>query len=159
MAQAVFGVALALALALTPPAADADKRNPAWSELRLEQQRVLAPIQSEWESLDAQRKRKWLGVAERYPKMSPDAQDRLQRRMKEWVALTPEQRRAARDKYREFEQLGPDERQAVRQKWDQYKQEQAAKEAAAKAVDPEKAASAVESATDERTADAPAPQQ
>jgi hypothetical protein len=155
MAQAVLGVALALALALTPPAADADKRNPVWSELRPAQQRVLAPIQSEWESLDAQHKRKWLGVANRYPKMSADEQERLQRRMKEWAALTPEQRRAARDKYREFEQLGPE----VRQKWDQYKQELATKEAAAKAVDAEKAASAVESDAADPAADALAPRQ
>ncbi|MFO1364654.1 MAG: DUF3106 domain-containing protein [Burkholderiales bacterium] len=152
MAQAVLGVALALALALSSPAAFADKNNPAWSELRPSQQRVLAPIRSEWDALDAHGKLKWVGIADRYPKMSPDAQARLQRQMKEWAALTPEQRRAARDKYREFEQLGPEE---VRLKWDQYTQEQAAKEAAAKAIESEKAASAVESATTERGAEAP----
>jgi hypothetical protein len=141
MAQAVLAIALAL-LAALPPAAHANKNNPAWTELRPEQQRILAPIQGEWESLDGTRKRKWLGVAQRYPKMSADEQERLQQRMKEWIGLTSEQRRAARGKYREFEQLGPDE---VRQKWDQYTQELAAKEAAAKPAEDEGAAKALES--------------
>ena len=72
--------------------------------------------------LDAPRKSKWLGIAQRYPKMKPEEQERLQRRMNEWASLTPAQRQAAREKYREFEQLPPDEREVVRKKWDEYKQ-------------------------------------
>lgn len=153
MAQAVLGLTLALALGLASTAAFADKKNPAWSELRPSQQRILAPIQSEWESLDAQRKLKWLGITERYPKMSADERDRLQRQMKEWAALTPEQRHAARGKYREFEQLGPEE---VRQKWNQYQLEQAAKEAAATSAESDQAAGTVAGAATERVGEAPA---
>ncbi len=155
MAQAVLGIALTVALALSSPAAFADKKNPAWSELRPGQQRILAPIQSEWDALDAQRKLKWLGIIERYPKMTADERERLQRQMKEWAALTPEQRRSARDKYREFEQLGPEERQVVRQKWDRYTQEQAAKDAAAKATESDRATVATEGAEAESASEAP----
>jgi hypothetical protein len=158
MVKAVLAIAVWLVLALPHPAY-ANKNNPAWIELRPEQQRALAPIQGEWESLDAPRKRKWLGVAERYPKMTADEQVRLQKRMKEWVSLTPEQRRAARDKYREFEQLPPEDRQAVREKWDKFKQEQAAKEAAAKAAEPDPAAKSVEAGAVDGTAATVAPQQ
>jgi Protein of unknown function (DUF3106) len=159
MVKAVLAIAVWLVLALPHPAAYADKNNPAWAELRPEQQQVLAPIQGEWESLDAPRKRKWLGVAQRYPKMTADEQARLQKRMKEWVSLTPEQRWAARGKYREFEQLPPEDRQAVREKWDKFQQEQAAKEAAAKAVDTDSAEKTVEAAAADGGAATAAPRQ
>jgi Protein of unknown function (DUF3106) len=159
MAKAVLGIAVWLVLALPHPAAYADKNNPAWTELSPEQQRVLAPIQGEWESLDAPRKRKWLGVVQRYPKMTADEQVRLQQRIKEWISLTPEQRWAARGKYREFEQLPPEDRQAVREKWDKFQQEQAAKEAAAKAADTDSAAKSVDAAATEGGAATAAPRQ
>jgi hypothetical protein len=143
MVKAVLAITVWLVLALPHPAAHADKNNPAWTELRPEQQRVLAPIQGEWESLDAPRKRKWLGVAQRYPKMTTDEQTRLQQRMKEWISLTPEQRWAARGQYREFEQLPPE---VVREKWDKFQQEQAAKEAAAKVAETDSAAKSVDAA-------------
>jgi len=159
MVKAVLAIAVWLVLALPHPAAYADKNNPAWAELRPEQQQVLAPIQGEWESLDAPRKRKWLGVAQRFPKMTADEQARLQKRMKEWFSLTPEQRWAARGKYREFEQLPPEDRQAVREKWDKFQQEQAAKEAAAKAPDTDSAAKSVEAAATDGGAATAAPRQ
>jgi hypothetical protein len=159
MVKAVLAIAVWLVLALPHPAAYADKNNPAWAELRPEQQRILAPIQGEWESLDAPRKRKWLGVAERYPKMTADEQVRLQQRIKEWISLTPEQRWGARGKYREFEQLPPEDRQAVREKWDRFQQEQAAKEAAAKAADTDSGAKAVDAAAADGGAATAAPRQ
>ena len=159
MVKAVLAIAVWLVLALPHPAAYADKNNPAWAELKPEQQQVLAPIQGEWESLDAPRKRKWLGVAQRFPKMTADEQARLQKRMKEWFSLTPEQRWAARGKYREFEQLPPEDRQAVREKWDKFQQEQAAKEAAAKAADTDSGAKSVDAAAADGGAATAAPRQ
>ena len=44
---------------------------------RLEDDRqVLAPLASDWNRLDAQRKQKWRGLAQRYPTMAPDQQQR-----------------------------------------------------------------------------------
>lgn len=153
MAKAVLGIALWLALAVPLSTLSADKSNPAWHQLTPEQQRILAPIQGEWDSFDTQRKRKWLGITQRYPKMGPDEQARLQRRMKEWATLTPAQRQAARDKYREFEQLTPAERQAMREKWEKYKQEQAAREAAARAAEAEAQAKGAASDDSAKTAE------
>lgn len=137
---ALAGLALGLAIACTPAVAQSVRGDPAWSQLSAEQQQILAPIRDEWESFDAVRKRKWIGIAQRYPRLSADEQARLQRRMQDWAALNPDARRAARERYRDFEQLPADERQALIEKWEQYKQsreeaaaaESAAKETAAK---------------------------
>jgi hypothetical protein len=129
MAKALIGIALSLCLGLSLAHAQTAKQNPAWSQLTQEQQRILAPIENEWEGFDAPRKRKWLGIAQRYPKMKPEAQARLQRRMQEWVSLTPEQRRAARNKSKEFAQLFPDDPTVLGRKWEEYKQARAAEEA------------------------------
>jgi Protein of unknown function (DUF3106) len=131
MAKAHLGIALALCLGLSAANAQTIKQNPSWGQLTPEQQKILAPIQGEWAKLDAPRKQKWLGITQRYPKMSPEEQVRLQKRMQEWATLTPDQRRAAREKYREFEQLPTKEREVIREKWDQYKQELAQKPPAA----------------------------
>ena len=68
-------------------------RRPAWSELTPAQQKVLAPLQPEWDQLDTTRgARNGSTIADRYPTMKPDQQQRLQKRMQEWAKLTPEER-------------------------------------------------------------------
>ena len=66
------------------------------------------------------RRKKWLGIAERYPSLSKDEQNRVQQRMQEWAALSPTQRAKARDSYKEFNQLSPEKKQALKQKWEAY---------------------------------------
>lgn len=66
------------------------------------------------------RKKKWLGIADRYPNMKPDEQQRMQYRMREWANLTPVQRAKARSTYKDFNQLPPEQKQVVRQKWDAF---------------------------------------
>ena len=116
-------VALPLATAATAqskPKATAGK--PQWSELSPRQQHVLAPLAPEWENLDNTRRKKWVEIANRYPKMKPAEQNRLQRRMEDWAKLSPEQRRIAREKYQTIKKLPPERRQQVQQKWQQYQQ-------------------------------------
>jgi len=165
MAKALVGIALGLTLlapALFAPAlfvpgipvstahaASSKKSGPTWDQLTPQQREVLAPIQSEWAGLDAARKRKWLGVAKRYPTMTQKEQARLQQRMREWVSLTPEERQAARTRYREFEQLSPDDRRAMREKWEAYqrqRKEEAAQKAEAARLAEEEARRAAETA-------------
>jgi hypothetical protein len=83
---------------------------------------VLAPLAPEWDNLDSTRRKKWVDIANRYPRMKPDEQVRLQKRMQDWAKLSPEQRRVAREKYQTLKKLPPDRRQDVRQKWQQYQQ-------------------------------------
>ena len=90
------------------PAAKAKAQvRPAWAELTAEQQQILAPLKADWESLEPERRRKWIGVAKRYPKMEQQAQERVQRRMQAWAKLTPEQRRHAHETYKRYFKYPP----------------------------------------------------
>ena len=93
---------------------------PAWSELTPAQQKILAPLASEWGAMDGTRRRKWVTIADRYPKMKPHEQQRLQKRMVDWAKLTPEQRTAARRKYQTLQKLPPDKRRDVIAQWQRY---------------------------------------
>ena len=99
---------------------------PAWSELTPAQQKILAPLASEWDGMDATRRKKWVAIAVRYPKMKPPEQQRLQKNMADWANLTPAQRKAARDKYQTLKKLPPDKRREVAAQWKQYQQSLAA---------------------------------
>ncbi len=66
------------------------------------------------------RRKKWLGVAERYPNMKPEEQERMQARMREWASLTPAQRAKIRDSYKDFNQLPPEQKTVVKKKWQAY---------------------------------------
>lgn len=66
------------------------------------------------------RRKKWLGLAERYPNMKPEEQERMQARMREWARLTPAQRAKIRDSYKDFNQLPPEQKKVVKKKWEAY---------------------------------------
>jgi hypothetical protein len=70
--------------------------------------------------LESINRRKWLQIAERYPKLGKDEQARIQRRMRDWAKLTPEQRKAAREKYRNVRAAPPEQREALKQMWSEY---------------------------------------
>lgn len=108
-----FAQAPATAIIGTPP-------QPGWSLLSTQQKIILAPLANDWDSMENIRRKKWLGIAERFPKMTPDEQAKVQKRMQEWAALTPAQRAKARDSYKEFNQLSPEKKQALKQKWETY---------------------------------------
>ncbi len=91
---------------------------PVWSKLTPQQQAVLAPLKSEWPTIDALRRRKWLDIASQYPHLPPDEQKRIVDRMAEWARLSPEERARARLSFQEAKQLSPQERQA---KWEAYR--------------------------------------
>ncbi|MBI5786523.1 MAG: DUF3106 domain-containing protein [Rhodocyclales bacterium] len=83
-------------------------------------QQVLAPLGPEWNQIEPASRRKWLQLAERYPKMGKQEQARVQRRMRDWARLTPEQRKTAREKYRNVRQASPDQREALKKMWSEY---------------------------------------
>ena len=119
----ILGLLLSLGAAAQQPRGESTTvkaPRPLWSELSPKQQAVLAPLAAEWGSLDTTRRKKWVTIANRYPKMKPDEQLRLQTRMQTWAKLTPAQRRVARENYRSLRQLPRPQRGEVRQKWQQY---------------------------------------
>ena len=77
--------------------APAAATKPGWKELTPAQQAALLPLQGEWDRMEAARKPKWLGIANRFASMQPAEQQRMHGRMREWVKLTPEQRKVARE--------------------------------------------------------------
>jgi len=120
MAKALFAVALWLCTSLSVLAATPQKKPPTWGELTQEQQQILAPLAGDWDNLEPVRKRNWIGIAKRYPKMKPDEQARVQRRMQAWVKLTPKERQAARERYKKMEKLPPEKKQGLKQQWEEY---------------------------------------
>jgi len=88
-----------------------------WKELSQAQKLALAPLERDWDSLDASRRRKWLDVAGRLPKLQADEQVRMQERMSDWARLTPTERQQARIGFQVTQQVKSDEREA---KWAAY---------------------------------------
>lgn len=117
---------LALTIALTTPAAAGVVAPlvapPKWVELTPQQREILQPLAGEWDTLESFRRKKWLGIAQRYPAMTPDEQQRLQRRMQNWAKLTPAQRQQARERYKALQKAPPEHREVVKQKWQTYKE-------------------------------------
>ena len=111
--------------AAAKPAAKAPRAipggRPAWAELTAEQQQTLAPLKTDWETLEPERRLKWIGIAKRYPRMKPQEQERVQRRMQTWAALTPDQRRQARENYKHLAKVPrQDPNKDLRQAWAEY---------------------------------------
>ncbi len=90
---------------------------PRWTELNQAQQKALLPLQTLWPTLDVNRKRKWLVIAQNFSDMSESSQLLAQERMREWAALSPLQRSQARLNFAETKQLSPDEKLA---KWEAF---------------------------------------
>jgi uncharacterized protein DUF3106 len=111
---------------------------PAWIELTPDQRQVLAPLQEDWENFERERRLKWVGIAKRYPKMNPEEQARVQRRMQAWAKLTPEQRRQARESYKNLAK-DKDRHGNLREQWAEYQ-----------ALPPEERQSLVPPATDQK---------
>jgi hypothetical protein len=127
MAKTLFALIVWLCLASCAVAAQSPPEakkaaKPGWTELTPAQQQVLAPLQPEWEQLDTLRRKKWVSIADRYPKMKPAEQDRLKKRMQEWAQLTPDERRAAREKYQNLKKQPPQKRDEVKRRWQEYEQ-------------------------------------
>ena len=105
------------------PAKSAKRKSlPVWAELSADQQMILAPLKPDWETLEVESKRKWIGIAKRYPRMKAQGQERVQRRMQAWAGLTPDQRRQARENYRQIAKVPPDKRNKLREQWAEYQQ-------------------------------------
>lgn len=90
---------------------------PAWKELTSAQRDALAPLASQWDTFDHNRKLKWLDVANKYPQLSPESQKRLHERMVEFAKLTPEQRRTARSNFQRAYELPMEQRQSLVQQY------------------------------------------
>lgn len=104
-------------VANAPAPRQAAEQGPPWAALTPAQRQALAPLQRDWQTIDAPRKSKWLEIAERYPRMAAPDQERLQARMTEWARMTPQERSRTRQQYQGAKQVSQQERQAS---WEAY---------------------------------------
>jgi hypothetical protein len=99
------------------PVAAGPESGPRWQDLTPAQRAALKPLAVDWAGIDAARKQKWLEIANRYPKMPPQEQERLSARMAEWARMSPGERGQARLNFQSARDLSPQERQA---RWEAY---------------------------------------
>ena len=90
---------------------------PAWKNLGLVQKWALSPLERDWDNLDPARRSKWLEIAQRFPSLPPEEQNRMHERMRAWARLSPAERQQARLGYQVAQQIRADERRA---KWEAY---------------------------------------
>ncbi len=90
---------------------------PTWSALNGQQREALAPLAGQWSTMTADRKRKWLDIAEKYPRLSPDGKARLHSRMVEFSKLTPQQRQTARENFQRAYELPLETRESAVQQY------------------------------------------
>ena len=81
------------------PAIPEKKPDGTWEGLKPAQQQILAPLESDWDYMLPDSRKKWIQVANIYPKMSPQDQQRLQSRMASWSNLSQKERRIACENY------------------------------------------------------------
>jgi len=107
LVMCVLGLSASSAVAQAAPSAAAGKtiaipaRKPdgTWESLKPSQQQILAPLESDWDYMLPDSRKKWIQVANIYPKMSNQDQQRLQSRMASWSKLSQKERRLARENY------------------------------------------------------------
>lgn len=102
-----------------------------WQALTPAQQDALQPFAELWPHLPDLQKRKWVAIASVYPRMSPEAQQRLHARMLRWTQMTGEQRKLARENYEMSRVLPPSARQQAWRAYEALPPAQRAKFAAA----------------------------
>ena len=117
---------------------------PSWAQLSPAQRTALAPLQGEWDRIEADRKQKWLEVASRFHAMPPERQARVRERMNDWARKTPTERGEARVNFQQSKKVPKEDKQA---RWEAYqalppeeKRKLAAGAAAAKPATPSTAA-------------------
>lgn len=69
---------------------------PLWADLTPAERSALAPIQSGFDRLDAQQRRKWRAFVPRFERMTPKERQNALSKMEKWARMTPEERLAAR---------------------------------------------------------------
>jgi len=88
-----------------------------WHSLTAAQREVLAPLEHDWPTIEAQRKQKWIALAGRFKTLAPEERSRITERMTEWARLTPAERGQARLRFEEARQVPATDRSA---RWQEY---------------------------------------
>lgn len=90
---------------------------PQWRDISQTQRQILMPLRDRWHNMGALTKRRWLVLADRYPRMDETERTKLLSRMNSWASLSTQQRNQARLNFATAQQLSAQDLQA---KWDAY---------------------------------------
>jgi hypothetical protein len=99
--------------------------NVTWAQLTDQQRAVLSPLKTEWDTLRPWQREKMLDIAQQYPKMDAQKQQRIQHQLVKWSRMTPYERENARKRYQQFQSLSPEKKDELRQQWKAHKQKAA----------------------------------
>lgn len=103
-----------------------EPKAPTWKELNPQQKLLLAELATQWDQQTDRLRIGLIKVADKYPKMKPDEQERVRRRISRWASLTPQQREAARERFKHVKKQPPEKQKEVKKNWEKYKAEQKA---------------------------------
>ncbi len=98
-----------------PPSASSP--NGAWASLTGAQRKALQPLMSLWPTMEEASRERWVNVANRFSRLSPTEQQRMQERMTQWSKIPAQKRGEARLRFQQTRQLSQQERQ---EKWTAY---------------------------------------
>ncbi len=99
------------------PPSSASAPSGAWNSLNGAQRQALLPLMGLWPTMDETSKERWINVANRFSRLSPTEQQRMQERMTQWSRLPAQKRGEARLRFQQTRQLSQQERQ---EKWTAY---------------------------------------
>lgn len=107
-----------------PPATPSAKRTPqqpvAWASLSEQQQRMLAPVESQWQRLHPARQQQLAEHASRWASLPPQRQQQIHERLTRWANMSPQQRQQLRENVRAFRNLTPEQRAKVRTAFEHF---------------------------------------
>lgn len=135
----------------TPPPA-----GPGWEVLNTPQKLALYPLAERWALLSEVQKKRWLALAQTFPTLPEQEQEKLHDRMTEWASLSAQQRNQARLNYADSNRLARDNKLAQWQAYQALSDEEKRKLAARAAPKPQGAATALKPVPPRKLAQIPA---
>ncbi len=107
-----------------PATVKPEPKAPNWQQLTPQQKQLFAELATQWDQQPDRLRNNLIKVANKYPKMKPDEQARVRRRITHWASLTPEQRQAARERYKQIKKQPPEKQKEVKKKWEKFQAQQ-----------------------------------
>lgn len=91
---------------------------PQWNGLDPGQQQALYPLKDSWFELSDVQRRKWIAIVKNFPKLAPEDQAKVQKRMSAWAALKPIERERARENFANSKLIHPSTKT---DSWEEYR--------------------------------------
>lgn len=92
-----------------------------WNDLNAQQQSILMPLKSDWQTLPVERRKKLNDITRRWDQLPSEKKEKIQQRMQHWANMSPEEKRKFQERRKKFQSLPPEERARIKQKYKSYK--------------------------------------